>query len=44
VTRDNVRHALGPSTRTSTIGYDDIRGRKSAEEMAGTLATAEAVS
>ena len=42
VTRDNVRHALGPSDRTGTIGYDDIRGRKSAEEMAPILAAAEA--
>ena len=42
VTRDNVRHALGPSTHTKTIPYDDIRGRKSAAEMAAFLADAEA--
>lgn len=42
VTRDNVRHAMGPSTRTSTIPYDDIRGRKSAAEMAEIIAAAEA--
>lgn len=34
VTRDNVRHAMGPSTRTHTVTYDDIRGRRSAAEMA----------
>lgn len=42
VTRDNVRHALGPSTRTGTIGYDEVRGRKSAGEMAPLLAGQEA--
>jgi hypothetical protein len=41
VTRDNVRHALGPSDRTGTISYDEIRGRKSAEEMASVLAAAQ---
>lgn len=41
VTRDNVRHALGPSTRTGTIPYNDVRGRKSAAEMAEALAKAE---
>jgi hypothetical protein len=41
VTRDNVRHAMGPSDRTGTITYDDIRGRMSAEEMAPVLAAAE---
>ena len=41
VTRDNVRHALGPSTRTGTISYDEIRGRKSAGEMAEMLAATE---
>ena len=42
VTRDNVRHALGPSDRTGTISYDDIRDRKSAAEMAEILAAADA--
>jgi Domain of unknown function (DUF3560) len=42
VTRDNVRHAMGPSDRTGTISYDEIRGRKSAAEMAEVLAAAEA--
>ena len=42
VTRDNVRHALGPSTNTGTVSYDEIRGRKSAAEMAEVLAVAEA--
>lgn len=43
VTRDNVRHALGPSDRTGTISYDDIQGRKSAAEMTEVLAQAETV-
>jgi hypothetical protein len=42
VTRDNVRHAMGPSDRTGTISYDEIRGRRSAAEMAEVLAAAEA--
>ena len=40
VTRANAVTAIGPSTHTSTITYDDIRGRKSAEEMAEALAAA----
>jgi hypothetical protein len=44
VTRDNVRHAMGPSDRTGTISYDEIRGRKSAAEMAEVLSAAQAVS
>ena len=42
VTRDNVRHALGPSDRTGTVSYDEIRDRKSAAEMAEILAAADA--
>ena len=42
VTKANAVTAIGPSTSTSTLPYDDIRGRKSAEEMAAMLATAEA--
>jgi hypothetical protein len=44
VTRANAVTAIGPSTHTGTIGYDDIRGRKSADEMAPVLAAAEAAS
>jgi Domain of unknown function (DUF3560) len=38
VTRAKVRHALGQSNWTAKIGYDEVRGRKSAEEMAALLA------
>ena len=38
VTRANAVTAIGPSTHTSTITYDDIRGRKSAAEMTEILA------
>lgn len=41
VTRANAVTAIGPSTHTSTITYDDIRGRKSADEMAAALAEAD---
>jgi hypothetical protein len=42
VTRANAVTAIGPSAHTSTITYDGIRGRKSAEEMAEVLAAAGA--
>ena len=37
VTRDNVKTALGTPGWTDTTTYDEIRGRKSAAEMAGVL-------
>jgi hypothetical protein len=37
VTRDKVTHALGPSQWTSKVTYDEVRGRKSAAEMAAAL-------
>jgi hypothetical protein len=41
VTRANAVTAIGPSTHTSPITYDDIRGRKSADEMAAVLAASQ---
>ena len=41
VTKANAVTAIGPSTHTGTISYDDIRGRKSAEEMASVLAATQ---
>jgi hypothetical protein len=38
VTKANAVTAIGPSSHTSTITYDDIRGRKSTEEIAPLLA------
>lgn len=38
VTRDKVVHAMGPSQWTSKVTYDEVRGRKTAAEMAGALA------
>ena len=40
VTRDNVKTALGTPGWTGTVTYDEVRGRKSAEEMAEILAKA----
>ena len=34
VTRAEVRHAMGPSQWVNKVTYDDVQGRKSAEEMA----------
>lgn len=39
VTKANAVTAIGPSAHTSTITYDDVRGRKSAAEMAAEVAT-----
>jgi Domain of unknown function (DUF3560) len=44
VTRDNVKTALGTPGWTDTATYDEVRGRKSAEEMAEILAKAELAS
>ena len=41
VTRDNVKTALGTPGWTDTTTYDEVRGRKSAEEMAPMLAKAD---
>lgn len=41
VTRAEVRHAMGPSQWTRKITYDEVTGRKSAEDMAAILAEAE---
>lgn len=41
VTRDNVKTALGTPGWTGTATYDEIRGRKSAEEMASVLAATQ---
>ena len=41
VTRAEVRHALGPSQWSGKITYDDVTGRKSADEMAALMAEAE---
>lgn len=43
VTRDNVKTALGTPGWTDTVTYDEVRGRKSAAEMAEVLAAAESV-
>jgi len=40
VTRDKVTHALGPSQWTSKVTYDEVRGRKTAAEMAAALGAA----
>lgn len=42
VTRDNVRDAMGGSGWTDKVTYDDVKGRKSAEEMTALLAASEA--
>ena len=42
VTRDNVKTALGTPGWTGTVTYDEVRGRKSADEITAMLATAEA--
>jgi hypothetical protein len=42
VTRDKVRHAMGPSQWVRKVTYDEVRGRRSAEEMAEAMAAAEA--
>jgi len=41
VTRDNVTTAVGGPGWTDKVTYDDVRGRKSAEEMREILANAE---
>jgi hypothetical protein len=41
VTRDQVRHAQGPSQWTRTVGYDRVTGRMSAAEVAAILAEAD---
>ncbi len=41
VTKANAITAIGPSVHTSTVTYDDVRGRKSAEEMSVHLAETE---
>jgi hypothetical protein len=41
VTRDKARHALGPSQWTRKIPYDEVRGRRTAAEVAAALAEAE---
>ena len=44
VTRDNVKTALGTPGWTDKVTYDDVRGRKSADEMAAMLAETEPAS
>lgn len=41
VTRAEVRHAMGPSQWVRKITYDEVRGRKSADEMAAMVASKE---
>jgi len=41
VTRDQVRHAMGPSQWVRKVPYDEVAGRKSAAEMAALMAEAE---
>lgn len=41
VTRANVVHAMGPSQWTEKLPYDEVRGRKSAAEMAEVFAEVE---
>jgi hypothetical protein len=38
VTRAEVRHAMGPSQWVAKVTYDEVTGRKSADEMAAALA------
>jgi Domain of unknown function (DUF3560) len=40
ITRDQVRHAMGPSQWTRKVTYDEVTGRRSAAEMAEALASA----
>ena len=42
VTRGNVRDAMGGNGWTDKVTYDDVKGRKSAGEMAASLAASEA--
>jgi hypothetical protein len=42
VTRDNVKDAMGGNGWRDKVTYDDVRGRRSAAEMAAALAAAEA--
>jgi len=44
VTRDQVRHAMGPSQWVGKIPYDEVAGRKSAAEMAAMLTQAQQAS